>query len=129
MSSPLVLLAVAVVGKIWPDTITSFSTWLYAHVDPRRLPYGSEMNRHWERTHELNEWRDHVDQQLMELQKDGIKNVLIQLINDKTRDNSVEIRYELDKLEGLDAQCWIVDAARQYLIEHATGDAGRMEGK
>ena len=33
MSSPLLLLIIAVIGKLWPDGLTAFSTWLYSHVD------------------------------------------------------------------------------------------------
>lgn len=126
VSSPLLVLVAGVVTKVWPDTLATFSSWLYAHVDPDKLPFGSEINKHWAQAHDMAEWKKdveqrftHIDDQLTEVQKDGIKNVLMFPISDKTRDNSEHVAYELAKLEALHADCWIVDAARKYLTDHA----------
>ena len=51
-----------------------------------------------------------------ELCRDTIKNTLISLIyGDQSHDHSEAVRYELAKLEKLDAQCWIISAAEKYL--------------
>ena len=118
MSSPLIILILAVVGRVWPDTLTSLSTWMYSHVDPGRLPHDSEVNRHWARTHDLGVRMDRLDAQMVEVRKDQIKAVLIQLMSDKDHDRSTEVRYELSKLEALHADCWIMDYARDYLRSH-----------
>lgn len=115
LSSPLLVLVCAVVGRIWPDTLTAFASWLYGHVDPERLQYGSVMNRHWEEQREL---RERFDIEVRELRKDTIKNTLIQLMQDRDSDHSEAVRYELAKLEHLKADCWVVGAARRYLDQH-----------
>lgn len=117
LGSPLVVLAVGVVGRIWPDTLTAFASWLYGHVDPGRLPYGSPMNRHWEQVGDQEELAARFEHDMRELRKDTIKNTLIGLICDKDTDHSEAVRYELDKLTALDANCWVVDAARRYLLD------------
>lgn len=117
LGSPLVVLAVGVVGRIWPDTLTVFASWLYGHVDPGRLPYGSPMNRHWEQVSDQEELAARFERDMRELRKDTIKNTLIGLICDKDTDHSEAVRYELDKLTALDANCWVVDAARRYLLD------------
>ena len=38
-------------------------------------------------------------------------------MSDSTRDHSEAIRYELDKLKAINADCWVVDAAEQYLLD------------
>ena len=115
LGSPLLVLACAVVGRIWPDTLTAFASWLYGHVDPERLQSGSVMNRHWEEQREL---RERFDIEVRELRKDTIKNTLIQLMQDRDSDHSEAVRYELAKLEHLKADCWVVGAARRYLDQH-----------
>lgn len=51
-----------------------------------------------------------------ELCRDTIKNTIISLIyGDAQHDHSEAVRYELAKLEKLDARCWIVNAAEKYL--------------
>lgn len=131
LSSPLCVLAVAVIGKVWPDSITSFSTWLYSHVDPARLPYGSEVNRHWEQVRDLGTQLDRVETVQREVRKDVIKGTLISLLQDRGHDHSVEVRYELEKLRDLDSDCWVVDAAEKYLIDHnvSTPVAKPTEGR
>ena len=116
MSSPLLLLAVAVIGKIWPDSLTAFSSWLYSHVDPERLPYGSEMNAHWAHSREFGERLDRVEAGQHEIAKDVIKNTILNLMGDTGHDHSEAIRYELDKLKRLHADCWVIGAAERYLI-------------
>ena len=125
MSSPLILLVLAVVGKLWPDAITSFCTWMYSHVDPRRLPYGSAMNRHWEEQRELE---DRVNTEFRELRKDVVKNTIIMLMNDRESDHSEAVRYELAKLDAMDSQCWVVDAAKEYVEQHIREKTESMEG-
>lgn len=120
ISSPLLLLVTAIIGKIWPDSLTALSTWLYSHVDPERLPYGSEMNAHWAQSRELGERLAMVETSQHEIAKDVIKNTLINLMADTGHDHSEAIRYELDKLRHLHADCWVVAAAERYLINHQT---------
>ena len=123
---------VAVLGfilKIWPGAASGLATWLYSHIDPDRIPYGSAMNAHWAATRELIEGQQDVRRNLAdldeairaenrELRKDSVKNVILSLMADKSVDHSAEIRYELAKLEDLDADCWVVDAARDYITAH-----------
>lgn len=119
----------ALLLKIWPGAATTLSTWLYSHVDPLKLPYGSPMNAHWAQTRELADGQREIRDQLAtfdeniraenrELRKDSIKNVLISLMADKDADHSTEIRYELEKLAALDADCWVIDAAKEYITQH-----------
>ena len=117
MSSPLLLLLLAVIGKLWPDGLTAFSTWLYSHVDPERLPYGSEMNAHWAQSRELGERLDRFEAIQHEVRKDTVKNTLLTLMSDPTRDHSEAIRYELDKLKATNSDCWVVSTAEQYLLD------------
>lgn len=117
LGSPLLVLAAGVVGRIWPDTFAAFASWLYGHVDPERLPYGSPMNRHWEQVSDQEERAARFESDMRELRKDTIKNTLIGLMGDKDTDHSEAVRYELDKLTALDAKCWVVDAARRYLLD------------
>lgn len=119
----------ALILKIWPGATTALSTWLYSNIDPLKIPYGSPMNAHWAQTRELAEGQREIREQLTafdqairaenrELRKDSIKNVIISLMADKDTDHSTEIRYELEKLSALDADCWVVDAAREYITAH-----------
>jgi hypothetical protein len=110
LSAPALIALVGLIVKIFPSTMAGFSTWLYAHVDPGRLPYDSAMNRHWEESRE-------VMVQLREIQKDTIKNTLMSLM-EQPGDQSVKVRYELAKLERLHAECWIMGEAEQYLEAH-----------
>lgn len=120
---------IALILKLWPGALANLSTWLYSHVDPERIPYGSAMNAHWAQTRELAEGQREIRDQLAaydeairaenrELRKDSIKNVIISLMADKDADHSTEIRYELDKLAQLDADCWVIDAAKEYITAH-----------
>ena len=119
----------ALVLKIWPGATTALSTWLYSNIDPLKIPYGSHMNAHWAQTRELAEGQREIREQLTafdaairaenrELRKDSIKNVIISLMADKDTDHSTEIRYELEKLSALDADCWVIDAAKEYITAH-----------
>lgn len=51
-----------------------------------------------------------------EMSKDTIKNTILMLMN-MQGDHRTEVRYELEKLERLGADCWIMDAARKYVID------------
>ena len=94
--------------KIWPGALESLATGLYAHVNPERLPYNSVLSQHFAKTRQLGE--------RTELCRDTIKNTIISLIyGDQSHDHSEAVRYELAKLEKLDAQCWIISAAEKYL--------------
>lgn len=115
--------------KVWPGAAAGLATWLYSHIDPERIPYGSAMNAHWAATRELMDGQKEIRQYLSdfeektsaenrEIRKDSIKSTLILLMADKDNDRSAEIRYELAKLEALDAECWVVDAAKEYITAH-----------
>ena len=102
--------------KVWPGALESLATGLYAHVNPERLPYNSVLSQHFAKTRQLGERSERFDGRLDELCRDTIKNTLISLIyGDQAHDHSEAVRYELAKLEKLDAQCWIVNAAEKYL--------------
>lgn len=104
--------------KIWPGALESLATGLYAHVNPERLPYNSVLSQHFAKTRTLGEWTSKIDDRMNELCRDTIKNTLISLIyGDQSHDHSEAVRYELAKLEKLDAQCWIISAAEKYLEE------------
>lgn len=109
---------VAIIGlviKLWPNAVTSFATWIYAHVDPERLPYGSATNRHWAQQREIAETQHEIQEALRETQRDIIKNTILQLIRDPDEDHTSEVAYELSKLEALDSHCWVMDVARDYI--------------
>lgn len=68
------------------------------------------------KTRQLGERTEKFDGRLDELCRDTIKNTIISLIyGDQSHDHSEAVRYELTKLEKLDAQCWIISAAEKYL--------------
>ena len=102
--------------RIWPGALEALATGLYSHVDPNRLPYNSVLSQHFAKIRQLGERTAKFDGRLDELCRDTIKNTLISLIyGDQSHDHSEAVRYELQKLEKLDAQCWIVNAAEKYL--------------
>ena len=102
--------------KVWPGALDSLATRTAAHVQPERLPYDSPLSQHFAKTRQLGERTEKFDGRLDELCRDTIKNTLISLMyGDRTTDHSEAVRYELAKLEKLDAQCWIVNAAKKYL--------------
>lgn len=69
----------------------------------------------------LGERTEKFDDRMDDLCRDTIKNAIISLTiisliyGDQSHDHSEAVRYELAKLEKLDAQCWIVNAAEKYL--------------
>lgn len=80
------------------------------------LPYNSVLSQHFAKTRQLGERSERFDGRLDELCRDTIKNTLISLIyGDQSHDHSEAVRYELSKLEKLDAQCWIISAAEKIL--------------
>jgi hypothetical protein len=102
--------------KIWPGALEGLATGLYSHVNPERLPYNSPLSQHFAKTRMLGERTEKFDERMDELCRDTIKNTIISLIyGDQAHDHSEAVRYELAKLEKLDAQCWIVNAAEKYL--------------
>lgn len=106
---------IGLIAKLWPSAATTFSTWLYAHLDPNRLPYGSEANRHWAQQREIAETQHEIQEALRETQRDIIKNTILQLIRDTDEDHTSEVAYELSKLEALDSHCWVMDVAQDYI--------------
>lgn len=102
--------------KVWPGALDALATGLYSHVRPERLPYDSPLSQHFAKTRQLGERTAKFDDRMDELCRDTIKNTLISLIyGDQSHDHSEAVRYELAKLEKLDAQCWIISAAEKYL--------------
>lgn len=102
--------------RIWPGALDALATGLYAHVRPERLPYDSPLSQYFAKTRTLGERTAKIDDRMDELCRDTIKNTLISLIyGDQSHDHSEAVRYELAKLEKLDAHCWIVAAAEKYL--------------
>lgn len=102
--------------KVWPGALETLATCLYSHVQPERLPYNSVLSQHFAKTRQLGERTEKFDGRLDELCRDTIKNTIISLIyGDQEHDHSEAVRYELTKLEKLDARCWIVNAAEKYL--------------
>mgnify|MGYP006934533412 FL=1 len=111
---------VTLILKIWPGALEALATGLYGHVNPERLPYNSVLSQHFAKTRQLDERTEKFDERVDELCRDTIKNTLISLIyGDPAHDHSEAVRYELSKLEKLDARCWIVDAAQRYLDERS----------
>lgn len=105
----------AFVSGVWPKTWTLLSTWMYSHIDPSRLPYGSEANRHWAQQRKIAETQHEIQDALRETQRDIIKNTILQLIRDQNEDHTSEVAYELSKLEALESRCWVMDVARDYI--------------
>lgn len=98
--------------KIWPGALESLATGLYSHVNPERLPYNSALSQHFAKTRTLGERTSKIDDRMDELCRDTIISLIY---GDQAHDHSEAVRYELAKLEKLDAQCWIVNAAEKYL--------------
>lgn len=102
--------------RIWPGALDALATGLYSHVRPERLPYDSPLSQHFAKTRTLGERTSKIDDRMDELCRDTIKNTIISLIyGDQSHDHSEAVRYELAKLEKLDAQCWVVNAAEKIL--------------
>lgn len=102
--------------RIWPGALEALATGLYSHVQPERLPYDSPLSQHFAKTRQLGERTAKFDDRMDELCRDTIKNTIISLIyGDQSHDHSEAVRYELAKLEKLNARCWIVNAAEKYL--------------
>ena len=79
-------------------------------------PAIQQLSQHFAKTRQLGERTEKFDDRMDELCRDTIKNTIISLIyGDQAHDHSEAVRYELAKLEKLDAQCWIVSAAEKYL--------------
>lgn len=117
LSAPALIALAALVSKLWPGMLTSLGTWMYAHVDPGKLPYDSAMNRHWMKTNKLADDIDELKNLQLEGSKNTIKNTLIALMG-RDGNQSAQIRYELSKLEALHATCWVMQEAENYLSEH-----------
>lgn len=117
ISDGVVIALLGLIVKIWPKGLSTLATWFYSHVDPGQLPYDSDMNRHWRQTSELRRQTEQVQDQLWEIRKDIIKNTLVSLM-EQPGDQSAKVRYELSKLESLDAHCWVMQEAEDYLTQH-----------
>ena len=118
ISAPMLLGILGLLVKAFPQLSVKFATWVATKIDPDQFPYGSNINEHWHQVARVGErienMQDTIDVQLKEIQKDVVKNTIMNLM-DKPGDNSVDIRYELNKLEKLNASCWIMDLAEEYL--------------
>ena len=102
--------------RIWPGALDALATGLYSHVRAERLPYDSPLSQHFAKTRQLGERTEKFDGRLDELCRDTIKNTIISLIyGDQSHDHSEAVRYELTKLEKVDAQFWIISADEKYL--------------
>ena len=98
-----------------PGVRGRLARWLLSSLDPADLPQAAPM-RH------ISERLDSVEQALNQLQRDTVKNTLLHLMReDDGSDHSQEVAYELAKLKALGGDCWVVDAAQRYLIDHTTG--------
>lgn len=118
ISAPMLLGILGLLIKAFPQLSVKFATWVATKIDPDQFPDGSDINEHWHQVARVGErienMQDTIDGQLKEIQKDVVKNTIMNLM-DKPGDNSVDIRYELNKLEKLNASCWIMDLAEEYL--------------
>ncbi|MCT6917922.1 MAG: hypothetical protein M3Z49_01775 [Bifidobacteriales bacterium] len=117
ISDGVFLALVGLVVNLWPTSARHLATWLYSRIDPDQLPYGSAMGKHWHEIQELRAQVDRVQDQLLEIRKDTIKNTLIGLM-EQPGDQSAKVRYELSKLEALHASCWVMQEAESYLAQH-----------
>ncbi|OZG52755.1 hypothetical protein CLV65_1482 [Pseudoscardovia suis] len=98
-----------------PNVRGRLARWLLSSLDPADLPQAAPM-RH------ISERLDSVEQALNQLQRDTVKNTLMHLMReDDGDDHTQEVAYELAKLKALGGDCWVVDAAQRYLIDHTTG--------
>ena len=111
--------ATGLILKLWPGTLDALANGLYAHVDPSKLPYDSVLSQHFAHTREMRERQDAVDELLKEMQRDTVKNTILQLLLDRDHDHSREVAYELQKLDALHAECWIVPMAQEYIAKHS----------
>lgn len=98
-----------------PNVRGRLARWLLSSLDPQDLPQAAPMRR-------LSERLDDVQDALNQLQRDTVKNTLLHLMRETDgADHSQEVAYELAKLKALGGDCWVVDAAQLYLIDHTTG--------
>jgi hypothetical protein len=114
---------VAVLGfilKIFPSVWERLATSLLANVDWDKLPSNTVAAQLRTEVAAETDYHRKFDERLDEMAKDQIKPVIMQLIG-LPGDHSREVAYELDKLEDLGADCWIVPVARDYITQHRGG--------
>lgn len=115
--------AIALVGlvvKLFPSLWGKFSTSVLTSANLAKLPYDSQMNKLVHKVETETTHYQELKETLVEIQKDTIKNTLMSLMA-SSKDESDRVRYEMGKLEKLDADCWVMEAAADYLKDHHYG--------
>lgn len=111
---------VGLVAKIFPGIWEHFATATLQSANLEKLAWDSQANKLVHRVADEEIHYSELKETLVEIQKDTIKNTLMSLMA-SPRDESDRVRYEMGKLEKLDADCWVMLAAADYLKEHHYG--------
>lgn len=115
--SPAVLIAlITLLLKVCPPLSRWISNRIAERIDPNAVRYDSWLHSHIDALAAHGEALQRLEQSQIESRKDTIKNTIIMLMS-MQGDHRVEVRYELGKLETLNSDCWIVDAARKYVLD------------
>lgn len=115
--SPAVLIAlITLLLKVCPPLSHWISNRIAERIDPSAIRNDSWIHDHIDAITAHGEALQRLEHSQMESRKDTIKNTIIMLMS-MQGDHRVEVRYELGKLEALNSDCWIVDAARRYVID------------
>lgn len=117
LASPAVVIAlVTLVLRVSPALCKSIANWVGEHITPEGLRVDCWLAHHVQAIEEHGRMLQRLESAQQEMSKDTIKNTILMLMN-MHGDHRTEVRYELEKLERLGADCWIMDAARKYVID------------
>lgn len=115
--SPAVLIAlITLLLKVFPSLAERLADNTILRSNPDRLPASSWVVQHLDAIKQHGEALNRLESSQFEVRKDTIKNTIIMLMN-LDGDHRSEVRYELAKLEAMDCDCWVVDAARRYVLD------------
>ncbi|MCI1914655.1 MAG: hypothetical protein LKJ05_02850 [Bifidobacteriaceae bacterium] len=114
----VLIAAIGLVLKLAPGLWQRAADSLLNTVDFSKLDADSQARKLYETVSQEEDYHTKFDHRLDEVQKDQIKPVIMQLIS-LPGDHSHEVAYEMDKLEDLGADCWIMPVARDYIADHS----------
>ena len=115
--SPAVLIAlITLLLRICPPLCSWLSNRIVERIDPKSLKTDSWLHTHIRQLDEHGMALRRLERNQTEARRDTIKNTIIMLMS-MQGDHRVEVRYELGKLEALHSDCWVVDAARKYILD------------
>lgn len=115
-----VIALVGLIAKLFPNIWERFATATLQSANLEKLTWDSPANKLVHKVMSEEKEYQELKDTLIEIQKDTIKNTILSLMKSR-RDESDRVRYEMGKLEKLHADCWVMDAAADYLKEHHYG--------